>query len=334
MAADPKEVAKLLEILDDEVTGCYACAPWDVGEPFWLGPHAELAEIIGDAGNFDDAVIEETVAKFSCPECGCDLTLYDEVMYKSEHERRVEETIKAACDPSIIDRLEKFSEFLAAYPYLGAIDPAKTAQDIIGAITETEHSTLSSSTWYRARLLNVESRVYKSVEMGAPDPRSTYVKEGRYNHTGQSFLYLSDSEETALAEVSSGVEDVCVIQEYKGDGVDKILDLTVLGDDFAPNMNILWAAIIYNGYARKAPDRKSSWKPEYFVPRFLADVARLQGFSGIKFTSAIVRSGTNLVLFNPNHPKCTPVDEPLLFHKKPDDMLAIIPLAEVTGGEG
>ena len=47
--------------------------------------------------------------------------------------------------------------------------------------------------------------------MDAPDPNKVYVKEGRYNHTGQSFLYLSNFEKTAFLEIKSGSENICTI---------------------------------------------------------------------------------------------------------------------------
>ena len=44
------------------------------------------------------------------------------------------------------------------------------------------------------------------------------------------------------------------------------------------------------------PDPGSPWKPEYFVPRFVADAARAAGFRGILYDSNKFE-GYNAVLF-------------------------------------
>lgn len=60
------------------------------------------------------------------------------------------------------------------------------------------------------------------------------------------------------------------------------------------------------------PEATSSWKPEYFVTRYIADVARLLKFEGILYSS-VTSNGNNLVLFNPRHKGVQAVDSPKVF---------------------
>ena len=134
--------------------------------------------------------------------------------------------------------------------------------------------------------------------MGAPDPARVYIKEGRYNHTGQSILYLSSSKSTALHEVMTKNENLCAIQKYKVRRLDNILDLRAEYGDINPDLSIIHLAIVYNGFTGDRPTGNSCWKPEYFVPRFVADIARYSKCQGILYNSA-VGPGENLVVFRP-----------------------------------
>ncbi len=60
---------------------------------------------------------------------------------------------------------------------------------------------------------------------------------------------------------------------------------------------------------RLAPPRDSPWKPEYFVPRYIADCAKEAGFRAIRFRSARA-FGTNLVVFEWDERLVKAVGEP------------------------
>ena len=79
-----------------------------------------------------------------------------------------------------------------------------------------------------------------------------------------------------------------------------------------PEIDLIYWAIIYNGFVGERPNNKSSWKPEYFVPRFIADTSRFFKYNGIIYTSA-VSEGDNLVLFNFRRDKVFPIDEPKVY---------------------
>jgi len=312
---DEDQVAAAKAILEDTITGCVSCLPWAEGETLWFGSHTDIDDILCCGHDFDEDVVEEALKHFGCPSCGCPLEVYCEVRVKSDHELKVEELLSKSSEPAIVDRLKRFSNFLSSYPYLGANDPDATGKEIIETINVTAKAKLHILTFYRARLFDRESRVFKSDEMGAADPASKFIPEGRYNHTGQAFLYLSDREWTAMEEVSKIREDICVMQKYKINDLTDVLDLRADYEDLDVSLSVLQLAIIYNGFVSKVPDHKSSWKPEYFVPRFVADVARNSGFSAILFSSASSGGGENIVVFDPNNSCCKQIDKSYPFTK-------------------
>ena len=137
--------------------------------------------------------------------------------------------------------------------------------------------------------------------MGAPDPLLHPVPSGRYNNEGQSFLYLSSDQETGIIEKFDGPKIVptgtCAIQGFEVRVLDKVLDLTQAG----PNSPLLYAALVHVGALNQERFHALSWKPEYLVPRFVADVARAKGFRAMLYQTSKVfyATGLNLVVFDP-----------------------------------
>lgn len=306
---------KLLRILNDEIVGCYNCQPRDDGDYVWIGPSCYIDDILADYELTDDDwkyLLEE----FNCPNCRTDLnSKYDEVEIKSEVDNQIDKILERISDKRTINSLKKFNDFLSKFPYLGFKN--SLGRKLFKSINDGATKNVSSENWYRARLLNEESRIYKTEEMGATDPLKVKITEGRFNHYGQSFLYLSSSKETALKEISRSDNSVCVIQKFKVNNIPLILDLRSDYQNINPNLNILFIAIIYNGFIYNKPDELSSWKPEYFVPRYIADVARFLGFNGIVYSS-VMGYGDNLVIFNPEKDYFTPLEEPFIYTLPPE----------------
>ncbi len=67
--------------------------------------------------------------------------------------------------------------------------------------------------------------------------------------------------------------------------------------DIDPDVELLALSLIYNGFVSQKPEEKNSWKPEYFVSRYVADCARKNGYDGILFSSVVHYGGENLVVF-------------------------------------
>lgn len=285
--------ASLLE----EIAGCHLCQPYDGGDVFWLGEHSDLEDLLIGCDVEKDRW-EDVLEDLYCPFCGAKLNdLSDEILIKSEYDKNVEIVLHQATSPELIEKLHSFNDFLKEFPYLGLCDTNNIGDEILNKISNWERYQLPVRVWHRARKLNAESRIYKSTEMCAPDPKDTYIREGRYNHTGQSFLYLSNNPETAFKEIKQGGMNICAIQKFKASDKITVLNLRQDYQNINPEVELLALALIYNGVVSQKPDESNSWKPEYFVSRFVADCARKNGYDGILFSSVSKYGGENLVVF-------------------------------------
>lgn len=196
------------------------------------------------------------------------------------------------------NELDDFQTFITKYPNLGAHH--STGKRIIEAIQEMSPTYINRTIYFRAREVT-ESRVYGHEDLGAP--KSKYVtKEGRYNHIGIPVLYLASDKNTCVAEMMEINESKLLwFQEFLLDTV-QVLDLTTKpGDSISDKHSLLIAALIYEGVINMDLSRDGVWKPEYYIPRFVADVAKMVcKFDGIKFSSNRGQ-GNNLALFNWEH---------------------------------
>jgi RES domain-containing protein len=303
------------EILE-QIVGCYNCQPWDEGAPVWLGPHTQIYELCSEF-EIADSDWKKILANVECPFCHTALgEPYCEVATRSEIDSQIEKIFDRLRDKRTTNSLKRFNDFLSKYPYLGS--HSSLGDTLFQSIKNgRRYSVKKNEEWYRARLVGQENRLYSSSEMGAPDPKKIHLPEGRFNHTGQAFLYLSDNAETAHREINSQHLGISIIQKFELDGIRKLLDLRHDYSTISPKADIVFLAIIYNGYIEKVPKKGSSWKPEYFVTRYIADVARFLRFQGIVFRST-VHYGNNIVLFNPEHNGVRAVSDPFIFQSKPD----------------
>lgn len=303
------KIEKARQYLLEEIVACFNCRPWAEDDIFWFNPHTDLGDLLIDF-DLTDEEWKILLDDLKCPNCEHPLeTQCDQVEVKSEYDHKVEEIFKKIENEKIINKLYEFNKFISEYPYLGLSSPTKIGKQIFNLVKTGKAHSIESEEWYRARKLNNESRIFTSEEMSASDPNKVYIKEGRYNHTGQSFLYLSNFKKTAFIEIKESTENICAIQKFQIQNLENLLDLRSNYDNINPNINLLFWAIIYNGFVSESPDKISSWKPEYFVPRFIADVSRYYKYNGIIYTSA-VSEGDNLVLFNFPKGNVVSIDNP------------------------
>jgi hypothetical protein len=145
----------------------------------------------------------------------------------------------------------------------------------------------------------------------APNPRKHKIGEGRFNHHGQSVLYLAESKEGAAIEVVKPKESVAWVQRFKVSKLVDVLDLTTTESLMSNELPVVAVGLIHSG-ALDHPKRDGSWVPEYFVPRYIADCARATGFVAVKF-NASRHYEKNLVLFNPKRSTIRAIGQPKLF---------------------
>ena len=204
--------------------------------------------------------------------------------------------------------LKSFGEFLEKYPYLGMRH--KLGKEIFNSISNFSKVTIENELWWRARKADGAKRFTHKDLM----PPKHSNKEGRFNHFGQSCFYLASTKEAAQIEALEKREHLSWIQQFKILKINSILDLSRIGcsSDDAPKLS--WFLNIK--FRTATQSRSNIWKPQYFIPRFVADCARAQDFSGILFEGTRHKE-RNLVLFDWVE-KIKPVGKPKVvqFRKK------------------
>jgi hypothetical protein len=195
--------------------------------------------------------------------------------------------------------MEALGAHLARFPYLGLDHPV--GRRILAAVRRAPKVMLDEALWHRARLPDGPER-RSAAEMGPPPAN---WNEGRFNHHGQTVFYLASSAYGACAETAPASRCIAWVQCFRMRRLSGLLDLAGVtgsqgrsqGRSQAQGQGVgLLTAGLNAVMGRLRPDRDSPWKPEYFVPRFVADAARAAGFRGILYCSTRFE-GYNAVLF-------------------------------------
>jgi hypothetical protein len=300
----PAELQGFAEDVESLLSQCELGQPYDEGEVVWLNPHTTLEDVMESAG-VPEECHEEVAEIVRCPYCHAHHELYEEVGTKFEGELRFESLMDKWYEAHA-PKLEEFHNFLEKYPYLGAAhDFGKEIRDGVASFPST---TLKDVIFYRARRI-MDGRDYTVDDFLPPDPKKHTIGEGRYNHAGQSVLYLSDDKDGAAIECLNDGESRAWVQGFRIREIEKILDLSEEEDWADEETTMLACGLTHSGAVRLPVDRKISWKPEYFVPRFIADCAKEKGFNGILFKS-VRHWRSNLVLFQYNAEKVKPEGDP------------------------
>lgn len=176
--------------------------------------------------------------------------------------------------------------------------------------------TLPPGRWWRARKAE-GARVFILQDL-QPPPAHEARSEGRFNHYGQSVFYLGGTQRAALRETVdiNGEDRVAWLQEFGFSEIENILDLLV--KDWSEELTPPLLAVGLTSEYINTSASTTAWKPEYLVPRFIADSARNAGYRGIVFNS-VKHTDENIVLFTWNDLAITPVGEPTLRLVKRDE---------------
>jgi hypothetical protein len=242
-----------------------------------------------------------TCKRLCCPRCEAGLYQNSWVMRCDAEERRYRQFV-AHCSVKYGPQLRDFEHHLSRFPSLGM--QHRLGKSIWRAISRFPAKTMRLERFIRVRRFDVGSELaqIKREGMGAPDPMICHISGGRYNHEGQSFLYLSSDEATGIVETFDRPDSerpltgTCAIQEFEVRNLDRVLDLTQ-----RDHASLLYSALVHEGTLSREIIHSSSWKPEYLVSRFVADVARAKGFNAMLYQTSKVyyAQGLNLVVFEP-----------------------------------
>jgi hypothetical protein len=310
-----KTAQKYLEKVQKEVKYCTNCQPNDGDSYIWiLGDQTTLEDIFDEFGvpeRYRDIIADYIV----CDNCGTtDFDRYSDVGKEDRYSIQTQVKIKNV-EKKYGRQIDKLQKFLNEYPTLALCTPM--GKKIYKEIIEGKILPITiEGKFFRGRPV-ITNKVYGLEDMTAP-PKGC-AKDGRYHHSGQSVLYMASSKDTAIAEVLDNYFEAGLvwIQEYNVSKIENILDLrnewnSIVMADSTILVGILSSRLI----DQKVDDRKSNWKPEYFVTRFIADCARLAGYNGIMYSSTRT-IGNDIVIFNPDTECVKPVGEPIIFIHKP-----------------
>jgi RES domain-containing protein len=307
----PRTLDEWAERLQPEVAYCYNCQPRDDGEFIWVvGDQIDMSDFLSEH-EVPEKLWDAVAEKLRCDNCGTELDLSCEIGRKSNAEKAADEQWRQ-WHREYAPRLEGFVRWLEKHPYLGADHPL--GRDFLAQIKEFPTVTYARKEWWRARRVEGPT-AFTTEEMGPPPlpPKS----EGRYNHHGQRVFYLASDKENAAAEALGEGESLVWVQQFEILDRTKLLDLRVpFSHEDMGAIPLLLAGLAWSRAHMTSDDPKSEWKPQYFLPRFIADCARRHGFRGIVFDSP-KHYGQNLVLFKWKAKAVQAVGNPRLLEWKP-----------------
>ncbi|MCZ6626005.1 MAG: RES domain-containing protein [Deltaproteobacteria bacterium] len=299
-----RDIDSLVEQVQQQITHCITCQPYEGGEAVWIfGSRTDIDDVL-DSCSVPERLKDEVLSQINCPGCGASIERPCDVGIKHDFEIEYDETLERA-ERRYESKLYDFSHFLQRVPYLGANHPLGKA--ILRTIKKFPKRSVERRSWFRGRRV-VDGRSISTDDLRPPDPEQIAIPEGRFNHYGQAYWYLASTAEAASAEVVRAGWKMAWIQEWSIDHLDGVLDLRpwspdddgAFDDDGRPKeVPLLAVAMIFGDQITSMPARSEGWKPEYLVPRFLADAAKLNDFSAILFKSPR-HYDENLVVFDRN----------------------------------
>lgn len=276
---------------------CLYCQPYDDGDAVWIyGERTELDELFHSC-NVPEEYWNKIMQHLYCPSCGnssFDLCL--DIGVKTEFDKEVDKHMDEVYGlyGSEVRELEKLLESFQLLAYQN-----KLAKRIYKEIQGKKLPISSASgKFYRARKVESSEVISSNNMYNPPIGKST---EGRFNHSGQSHLYLANEKITAIKEVASDEKPLLVwCQEFEIiDTVNDILDLSFDWDKLTPSTSTLLLSLKVHNSIERNDRNQENWKPDYYLTRYIMDCAKSLGFNGIKYNSVKDSYSYDLVLFYP-----------------------------------
>ena len=163
----------------------------------------------------------------------------------------------------------------------------------------------SGDKYYRARLgTGDETEPFPKEKMGAPPPEKT-LSGGRANPPGIPFLYLTDEEKTAIAEVRPWKGATVSIATFTTKKEISLVDLTpkfYIDDPFYYGDNLEYVIKDNSILRRLARELSKPINPgkisiEYIPTQYVTEIIRNLEYDGMIYPSALGK-GKNIVLFD------------------------------------
>lgn len=317
--------------VQSKIENCIYCQPYDGGEVFWiLGDRIELMELL-EICKVPEINWEIIVEHLHCPYCGnISFDLASEIGIKTEFDIEVDKHLAGAKKMygSLVIELE---ELLEKFPLLAYSN--KLAKRIFKEIKDEKLPKSSVvGEFYRAR--KAENSVVITND-GMFNPPIGKPTEGRFNHSGQSHLYMSNNKSAAIKEVVSEEPSLLVwCQKFEiKTKIENVLDLSFDWDSLSPLTSTLLLALKVKNTLGRNDRNKELWRPDYYLTRFIMDCAKKLGYNGIKYNSAKHYDSFNIVLFYPNAKMIIPIGAPQIeiFMDKQDKEEFNLKMLEIYG---
>jgi hypothetical protein len=276
-----------------EISSCYNCQPSGRdAEDIWIGgDRTSLYDFLLYSVEVPEDFLDEVTKWLHCPGCGTDLDLECEIGTLMEMDKKAI-SLWDEWDEKYGEQYKQFHQYLEQFPMLGLQN--QLGGELFREVANFPKITIENRIGFRARRGDAE---VKTSDDMMPPPIEVGISEGRYNHFGQRVFYIANSENGAANEVLEA-EGVVWMQKFKIIKVNNILDVTLGSfEELYSSYPLLSFGILFAELLNDRVERKQGWKPEYFIPRFIADCVKFYGFTGIKYKSTRWLED-NLVLFD------------------------------------
>lgn len=201
--------------------------------------------------------------------------------------------------------LQSKGRFIIADEYL-----VKFIETLPEILSVKEAIIPSESIYFRARLNRDKKDPFDCSQMGTP-PQDKSTFGGRANPPGIPFLYLSEDDDTAIAEVRPWAGARVSVANFALLKQARIVDLTIdlkIRDPFDYQENLIFAMDNCLFLERLGAELSKPISPgregiEYVPTQYLSELIRNNGYDGLIYPSALGQS-RNLVCFNPTLFRC------------------------------
>ena len=303
-----KKEENYVKRVQKQIHYCTYDQSYDGGDVIWLfGDKTELTDLLYNS-NVPEENWDNVIAHLHCPACGhSNFELAETVGLQTKYDREIEEHTKKA-QKKYGKQIEGFEKHLEVNPMLGYQHSfgRKLYREIKAANIP---SIEVNGKFYRSRAVQ-SSEILTSKKMSkAPSGKPT---EGRFNHSGQSHLYLASDKETALKEIANTENPLlawCQVFQI-GECIPKILDLSFEWIDLSLSTSTLLLSLKMQRAIDRTNGNKENWRPDYFLTRYIMDCAVMLGYNGIKYNSTKDFANYNIVIFNPESHKIKSLGPP------------------------
>jgi len=303
-----KKEQRYVKRIQKHIQYCSYDQSYDGGEVVWIfGDKIELTDLLFDC-NVPEESWDNVITHLHCPGCGhSNFELGEIIGLQTQYEREIEDQYKKA-KKLYGKQIKEFEKHLEYSPMLGF--QHKFGRKLYREIKANNlpHTQVVGE-YFRARKVQ-SSEVYTSTKMyNAPNGKTM---EGRFNHAGQSYLYLASEKEVALREVASDKDSMLVwCQQFELiKKVKNILDLSFEWSEMSALTSSLLLSLKMYEAIDKSDGNIDYWRPDYFLTRYIMDCAKSEGYNGIKYNSTKAYTGHNIVLFYPEKLSIKTVGKP------------------------